>query len=82
MACGTPVASSTGGSLVEVAGDAALTFAPDDEAALAEALARGTQDEPLRQQLSAAGLARAAGFTWEKTAAATLQAYADALGAP
>jgi hypothetical protein len=31
---------------------------------------------------AAAGLARAAGFTWERTAAATLQAYADALGAP
>ncbi|HEV8637215.1 MAG TPA: glycosyltransferase family 1 protein, partial [Chloroflexota bacterium] len=69
------------GSLVEVAGDAALTFAPDDEPGLAEALARGLQDEPLRERLGQAGRARAAGFTWEKTAVATLQAYADAVRA-
>src|SRR5262249_16634968 len=81
MACGTPVACSTGGSLTEVAGDAALTFAPDDEPGLADALARGLQDDPLRARLRGAGLARAAPFSWEKTAAATLQAYADAVGA-
>jgi glycosyltransferase involved in cell wall biosynthesis len=82
MACGTPVACSRGGSLVEVAGEAGLTFAPDDEPALAETLARGLQDEPLRERLRAAGLNRAAGFSWEKTTAATLQAYADALDEP
>jgi glycosyltransferase involved in cell wall biosynthesis len=82
MACGTPVACSTGGSLVEVAGDAALTFAPDDEPGLAEAIASGLQDDPLRRRLRGAGLTRAAGFSWEKTAAATLQAFADAVGAP
>ncbi|HEY3080517.1 MAG TPA: glycosyltransferase family 1 protein [Chloroflexota bacterium] len=81
MACGTPVACSRGGSLIEVAGEAALTFAPDDEPGLAAALVRGLQDEPLRQRLRGAGLDRAAAFTWEKTAAATLQAYADAVAA-
>jgi glycosyltransferase involved in cell wall biosynthesis len=78
MACGAVVASSTGGSLAEVVGDAAITFAPDDEEGMAEALARGLQDEPLRVRLRDAGRARAAEFTWEKTARATLEAYRDA----
>jgi glycosyltransferase involved in cell wall biosynthesis len=81
MACGAPVACSTGGSLAEVAGDAALTFAPDDEPGLADALRRGLQDDALRERLRAEGRARASQFTWERTAAATLQAYADAAGA-
>ena len=80
MACGAVVASSTAGSLAEVVGDAAITFSPDDEAAMAEALARGLQDEPLRQRLRLAGRARAAEFTWEKAARLTLEAYRDACG--
>ena len=62
-----------------MAGDAALTFDPDDESAFAEALARGLQDDGLRAELRERGLAWAATFTWEKTAAATIQAYRDAL---
>jgi glycosyltransferase involved in cell wall biosynthesis len=79
MACGAPVVCSNASSIPEVAGDAALTFDPDDELAFAEALARGLQDDPLRDELTEKGLARAASFTWEKTAAATLQAYRDVL---
>jgi glycosyltransferase involved in cell wall biosynthesis len=78
MACGAVVASSTGGSLAEIVGDAAITFTPDDEAGMAEAIARGLHDEPLRERLRALGRARAAEFTWEKTARATLEAYRDA----
>jgi glycosyltransferase involved in cell wall biosynthesis len=79
MACGAPVACSSASSIPEVAGDAALTFDPDDESAFAEALARGLQDEPLRADLRERGRAWAATFTWEKTAAATIQAYRDAI---
>ena len=79
MACGAPVACSNASSIPEVAGDAALTFDPDDESAFAEALARGSQDEALRAELRERGLAWAATFTWERTAAATIQAYRDAL---
>jgi glycosyltransferase involved in cell wall biosynthesis len=79
MACGVPVACSSASSIPEVAGDAALTFDPDDESAFAEALARGLQDEALRAELRERGLAWAATFTWQKTAAATIQAYRDAL---
>ena len=80
MACGVVVVCSSSSSVGEVAGDAALTFEPDDEGALAEALARGLQDDELRVTLRARGLAHATNFTWEKTAEATLRAYQDALG--
>jgi alpha-1,3-rhamnosyl/mannosyltransferase len=79
MACGAPVACSNASSIPEVAGDAALTFDPDDESGFAAAIARGLQDEPLRVDLRERGLAWAATFTWEKTAAATVRAYRDAV---
>ena len=75
MACGTPVVSTTGGSLGEVLGDAALTVPPANAAAFARELARALDDEPLRAELRARGLARAASFTWARTAEATLAAY-------
>ena len=75
MACGTPVVSTTGGSLGEVLGDAALTVPPGDPAAFARELARALDDEPLRAALRARGLARAASFTWARTAEATVAAY-------
>jgi alpha-1,3-rhamnosyl/mannosyltransferase len=75
MACGTPVACSNVSSLPEVAGDAALLFAPGDVPALAETLERLIEDHTLRAGLRQRGLARAAQFTWAQTAAATLGAY-------
>jgi glycosyltransferase involved in cell wall biosynthesis len=75
MACGTPVAASDRGAVAEVCGDAALAFDPEDVDAITAAIERVTQDEPLRARLRAAGVERAAGFTWEKTAAAHLRAY-------
>lgn len=75
MACGTPVLTSSTSSLPEVAGDAALLVEPEREEAIAEALKRLSQDDLLRARLSAAGLQRAAEFTWTRTAALTLKAY-------
>jgi glycosyltransferase involved in cell wall biosynthesis len=75
MACGTPVVTSNVTSLPEVVGDAALTVDPTDEAALADAIRQALTDEPLRAQLRTAGLARAAAFSWERTAAETLGVY-------
>ena len=74
MACGCPVAASDTGSLPEVCGDAAELFDPTDPAAIAAgisaALARA-------DELSAAGLRRAAGFTWEATARAHDSVYRE-----
>ncbi|MGQ9517297.1 MAG: glycosyltransferase family 4 protein [Anaerolineae bacterium] len=75
MACGCPVACSNSSSLPEVVGDAALTFDPLDEVALAGVLRRGVEDSELRERLRAAGLARASQFTWAKAAEALLVQY-------
>jgi alpha-1,3-rhamnosyl/mannosyltransferase len=58
-------------SLPEVAGDAAVLVDPGDVDAVAAALTELIVDDDLRAVLSAAGVARAARFTWEATARAT-----------
>jgi glycosyltransferase involved in cell wall biosynthesis len=79
MARGVPVATSGRASLVEVAGDAALMFEPEDEASIAAALEKLLADDALRERLRAAGRARAAEFTWERTAELTVESYRRAL---
>ncbi len=69
MACGTPVVCSSTTSLPEVAGDAAVTVEPTDGAALSAAIGRVLGDRRLRAELGERGLARAAQFSWEHTAA-------------
>jgi glycosyltransferase involved in cell wall biosynthesis len=81
MACGTPVVCTTGGALGEVVGDAALTAPPGDAATFAGQLERALDDETLRSTLRGRGLARAATFTWARTADATVEAYRLAVGA-
>jgi alpha-1,3-rhamnosyl/mannosyltransferase len=79
MACGTPVVASQIGPIVEAAGDAALLVDPTDAEEIAEGLRRVLEDRGLREDLAKRGLARAATFSWGRTAAGTLSAYAKAL---
>jgi glycosyltransferase involved in cell wall biosynthesis len=79
MACGTPVVTTTGGSLPEVAGDAATLIDPGDEDALAAAIAKLATDPAARQDAATRGLARAATFTWKRCADLTATAYARAI---
>ena len=79
MACGTPVVSTTGGALGEVLGDAALLVPPGDLKGFATALERAVHDESVRARLIAAGRARAAAHTWQRTAEATVAAYRAAV---
>ena len=79
MACGTPVVCSHASSLPEVAGDGALTVAPDDADALAAAMRRVLVDGSLRDALRARGLAWAKRFTWEETARRTAEVYRSVL---
>jgi len=81
MARGVPVATSGRASLAEVAGDAALTFDPEDERAIAAAIEEMLADAELRERLRAAGLERAAGFNWERAAELTVASYRRALAA-
>jgi len=68
MACATPVLCSNQSSLPEVAGDAALLLDPNDEEAWAGSIRSLLKDPARRQAMAAAGLARAAAFTWEHAA--------------
>ena len=79
MACGTPVVTSRVSALPEVVGDAALLVDPLDVDELAGAIRRLWDDEALRADLRARGLARARQFTWDVTARLTLDVYAAAL---
>jgi glycosyltransferase involved in cell wall biosynthesis len=73
MACGTPVLTSDVSALAEVAGDAAVLVDPERVESIAEGLERVLRDDALRERLRAAGLERAAGFTWDRTARRTAE---------
>jgi glycosyltransferase involved in cell wall biosynthesis len=73
MACGTPVITSNTTSLPEVTGDAAVLVDPLDPDQIASAIARVVADSALRAELSRRGTARAADYSWDSAASATLQ---------
>ena len=75
MACGTPVICSNVTALPEVAGGAAILIDPSDTSALARELDRVMGNEGLQVELRERGLARAAQFSWERTASQTLEIY-------
>jgi glycosyltransferase involved in cell wall biosynthesis len=80
MAQGTPVVTSLGTSTEElVAGGAGIAVDPRDPERIAEALATVLDDDAVAQRLATAGRARAAEYTWERTADSTVAAYADAI---
>lgn len=79
MASALPVVSSRSGSLDEVVGDAALTADPEDIDALAWHVGTVLSDPTAREMLVARGLARAAQFSWDRTAAEFIQVYRDVL---
>lgn len=73
MSHGVPVITTAAAAIPEAAGDAALYVPVDDEAALADAIARVHRDKTLAASLRERGLARAAEMSWTKTAGATLE---------
>ena len=78
LACGTPVVASDLPALREVLGDQADLVPPGDPVALADAITGALQDQG-GEDARAARRTRAAGFTWENCAQATLGAYRLAL---
>ena len=77
MRCGTPVIASNATSIPEVTGSAALLFAPDDAAGMADAVLRLRASASLRNEIVGRGLARAAEFSWERSAEQTEAALLD-----
>jgi glycosyltransferase involved in cell wall biosynthesis len=82
MAHGCPVACSSGGSIPEIVGNAGEYFDPDDVDAATGSLERVASDDRRRQALIAAGLLRAAEFTWQRCARDTVAVYERLLPAP
>jgi glycosyltransferase involved in cell wall biosynthesis len=82
MACGTPVVCSNGGSLPEVAGDAAIMVDPDDAAAFASEIIKVLTQPATASKMREKGLRQAAEFTWKKTALETLAVYNNVAEAP
>lgn len=80
MAAGTACVAGSYNAAEEVLGDAALLVDPLDVSSIAEGLARLMTDEQSKRSFALAGKARAANFTWERTARATISAYEVAAG--
>ena len=79
MAVGCPVIASAATALPEVVGDAGLLVAPHDVAGWSDAMVRLLDDTRLRENLIAAGTARAAALTPAATADRLVDAYLLAL---
>lgn len=79
MACGCPVVAYNNSSLPEVIGTAGILVANRDRTALGEAAASIQLDRSLRTSLVAAGLAKAATFSWARAAAETIAGYRELL---
>lgn len=80
MACGTPVITSSGTSLAEVAGDAAMMVTPGNVEELEQAINRLRSDRFLRESLRKKGLERVPRYNWEATARSTIQVYENVVG--
>ncbi len=81
MASGVPVVAADRGALPETVADAGLLVDPDGAGALADAAVAAATDVSLRARLTAAGTARADGFSWARTAEQTDAAIAGVLHA-
>jgi glycosyltransferase involved in cell wall biosynthesis len=80
MACGRAVACSRVTAMPEVANAAGILFDPGSKEEIARAMLDILLDSELRARLERLGLHRAAGFSWEKSAAQTLEVYYDVAG--
>jgi len=78
MSIGTPVVANSVCALPEIAGDAALFVdRPESREAWIDALRRIHHDTDLRATLMTRGRLRAAAFSWQKTADATLALFRE-----
>ncbi len=76
MSCGTPVIASRIPVNEEIAGEAAEYRDPADVDGWAAAMRRAADDGSWRQEVAERGRERVAGFSWDRAAAATRDAWA------
>ena len=81
MQCGAAVITSSTSSLPEVVRDGGVMVPPNDLDLLAGTMLEVATDTDRRHRLQERALAQARRFTWERSTAATLQAYRTALQA-
>ena len=81
LACGVPVVTSAVSSMPENIGGAGILVPPGDQEALTSALLKLFEDPALREKFSRLGPARAAEFSWKRTAQGTLEVYRKVLAA-
>ena len=74
MACGTPVVTSIGTAMEEVAGGAAILVDPLDVSAIASGIEQATTR---RDELVPAGVARARELTWERAADSVVELWRE-----
>jgi glycosyltransferase involved in cell wall biosynthesis len=79
MACGVPVLTSATSALQEVAGGHALLVDPMDVESIAAGIVTLATDAKKRAELARLGLTRAADFSWDRAAEATMNVYAAVL---
>lgn len=72
---GCPSVLSTGGSLPEIGGDAAVYFDPYDEESIRHCIENVIADESLRTKLREKGYRRVKEFSWMETARKTVEVY-------
>jgi glycosyltransferase involved in cell wall biosynthesis len=75
MQVGVPIVASNRGSIPEVCGQAGLLCDADDAAGIAGNLSMAIGDSAVRARLVAAGAARLAMFSWQRTAADLAELY-------
>ncbi len=77
MACGRAVACSNTAAMPEVADGAGILFDPHSVEAIERAMSDILLDPELRARKERLGIQRAAGFSWQKSARATLDVYRE-----
>lgn len=79
MACACPVVLAKHSSFPEVAEDAGVYFELNNEADLRDKILGLLESEPVRNMYIKKGLARAAQFSWRKTAEQCLEVFKSAI---
>jgi glycosyltransferase involved in cell wall biosynthesis len=82
MACGTPVLSSSAGSLPEVVGPAGVFFDPTDIGSIGQAIRSFMGDAALRHELAGLARDRSRVFSWDRSARALLDCFDELAGEP